>query len=179
MAKLRLWGPHPHCQRLLGKGRQRVFPGIGCPSACFTSVTRASLPVLGRHFISYAAAPSTVFKPFSQPLLPPTTLLICPKMLKAKVPVLVLKLFGFDKDDVASVFLLKWKRDDDERCDIACRLPFVGSTCPQLNTRPTCTHLKLDFCSTPPARFQCSVLRCSILFSNAWMPPFPTASTGV
>ena len=81
MAKLRLCGPHPQCQRLVGKGRQRVFPGLACPSACFTSVTRASLPVLGRHFISYAAAPSTVFKPFSQPLSPPTTLLICPKML--------------------------------------------------------------------------------------------------
>ena len=57
--------------KMLGKWCQRGFPGFGCPSACFTSVTGASLPAVGRHFISYAAAPSAVFKPFSGPSHPP------------------------------------------------------------------------------------------------------------
>ena len=101
-----LWQSHtlnPH-QRLVGKWG---FPGIGRQSACFTSVTRASLPVVGRHFISYAAAaPSAVFKQFSRPLLAPHD---APALHKNVDATGSSNDFGFEDDFALCCFFTKMK----------------------------------------------------------------------
>ena len=58
-----------------------------CSSTCFASVTRTSLPLLGRHFISYPA-PLVVFGPFSSPLYHPQRSESWPECFSTQIQIL-------------------------------------------------------------------------------------------